>query len=154
MNTPPSLACRNSSVSLVTGIILEQSSNKMFYIINWGCRPIRTMVPPRKHERSFTPDEKQPHRTPVVASTVTGGSGLVMMRPCPKCGCVRSKRSRRHAWERLFRLRVFRCNACSHRIARVDGERGVWRTRVVGVLVLISLIGVALIAFRFRIPLG
>jgi hypothetical protein len=34
---------------------------------------------------------------------------------CGKCGHPYLQRSRRRSWERLLRVRAFRCCACSHR---------------------------------------
>jgi hypothetical protein len=45
---------------------------------------------------------------------------------CPRCGFTHAQRSTRRLWERLFRLRAFRCVACYHRFRSRD-DTGFWR---------------------------
>ena len=51
-----------------------------------------------------------------------------MVPPCPGCAYTRPHRSRRRPWERLLRLRAFRCTVCSRRFSKVDGDAEPWRT--------------------------
>jgi ribosomal protein L37AE/L43A len=52
---------------------------------------------------------------------------MEMKRTCPKCGGVHVYRSKRRLWERVLRLRAFRCIICARRFSATDENTGIWR---------------------------
>ena len=79
-----------------------------------------------------------------------------MLRRCPNCGFADVRLSKRHTWERVLRLRAFRCVACYHRFLTTD-DTGSWsarRGRLLNLLLWISLLGLVLAGLYFRLPLG
>jgi hypothetical protein len=76
---------------------------------------------------------------------------------CPRCGFTHCNRSTRRFWERLVRLRAYRCVACYHRFLRPDDDSVFWRIfrdRLSRALVWATLLGLILAGYKLRMPLG
>ena len=74
-----------------------------------------------------------------------------MLLKCPKCGFADVRLSKRRTWERVLRLRAYRCVACYHRFLSTD-DTCTWSARKV--LLWISLLCLVLAGLYFRLPLG
>ena len=76
------------------------------------------------------------------------------MRVCAKCGHPYSQRSRRRPWERIFRVRAFRCGACSHRfLIAIDGTESRLRDHVAIAIAKLSLAVLILSVLWIEMPL-